>query len=523
MGAVTVVVPGAGHVLPQRLGQELEVLEHHREQAHVVAVVVFADVDAVQQDVALLGVIQAAQQLDEGGLAAAVFAHHRHPPADAELDVHVPQGPGAAAGVSEGDVLKLHLVLPVGALLGGQAALVHLVGDVEELVDVPHEGDVAPKHAQSLDQNAHVFGQGADRAHILGDAADPESPGPRLDADKQIDQPGEDGAGAGAQRRPDTDGAAAGAGQGRSAVVKDAFRFHVMAGDLLLVVHTDVHAPAFVIGQETKTMKHPVAEAGVLGTAGQMVHGAVVAQGAQRGGEGQGQHQQSEEGGAVQNGERPGRSGHRQGKEADGEHRRAQNACQPLGHLFKLVPEAVEAEPGPVLALGNLRAQVVGLGLVDVGKVHRHHLVGKHPVFTLQELGFLGCFPAQQRAGHKSQGGGAGHSQHGQGPQHPGAACAGQLVDDPGRQIDRYIRAEGGGRPIQDADSEGPGAVAAHVLEGAPMDLKCLAHGDLIRFGCHPDPSLPGSSGPAPQTVWRRRRPCAEVPRGCLPRRCPRP
>ena len=58
--------------------------------------------------------------------------------------------------------------------------LVHLVGDVEELVDVPHEGDVAPKHAQSLDQNAHVFGQGADRAHILGDAADPESPGPRL-------------------------------------------------------------------------------------------------------------------------------------------------------------------------------------------------------------------------------------------------------------------------------------------------------------------------------------------------------
>ena len=44
---LAVIVGRARHVLAQRLGEQLEVLEHHREDVHVLAVVVFADVDAV--------------------------------------------------------------------------------------------------------------------------------------------------------------------------------------------------------------------------------------------------------------------------------------------------------------------------------------------------------------------------------------------------------------------------------------------------------------------------------------------
>ena len=124
-------------------------------------------------------------------------------------------------------------------------------------------------------------------------------------------------------------------------------------------------------------MKHPVAKAGVFRTAGQMIHSAVVAQRAKGGGKCQGQHQQGNEGGPVQDGERPGRGGYRQGKEADGQNRRAQNAGQTLRHFFKLIPEAVKTKPGPVFALGDLGAQVMGFDLVDIGKVHRQHFVGK--------------------------------------------------------------------------------------------------------------------------------------------------
>ena len=47
MGTPAVVVHGPRHVLTQGLGEELEVLKHHREDGEILVVVVFADVDAV--------------------------------------------------------------------------------------------------------------------------------------------------------------------------------------------------------------------------------------------------------------------------------------------------------------------------------------------------------------------------------------------------------------------------------------------------------------------------------------------
>ena len=79
------------------------------------------------------GVVEAAEQLDEGGLAAAVLADDGEPAPDLEGEVHMPQRPAIRPRVFKRDVLKLDLILPVGALFGRQAPLVHLVGDVEEL------------------------------------------------------------------------------------------------------------------------------------------------------------------------------------------------------------------------------------------------------------------------------------------------------------------------------------------------------------------------------------------------------
>ena len=96
-------------------------------------VVVFADVDAIEQYGALSGVVQPAQQLDEGSLAAAVFPHHSQPLSHAELEADVPQRPSVGSGVAEAHIPKLHIIVTVAALLHIQGALVHLVGKLQKI------------------------------------------------------------------------------------------------------------------------------------------------------------------------------------------------------------------------------------------------------------------------------------------------------------------------------------------------------------------------------------------------------
>ena len=67
-----VIFHAARHIRTQRLADELEILKYHGKYSHVIVIAVLADVDAVEQNLPLLRVVQAAQELDEGGLAAAI-------------------------------------------------------------------------------------------------------------------------------------------------------------------------------------------------------------------------------------------------------------------------------------------------------------------------------------------------------------------------------------------------------------------------------------------------------------------
>ena len=91
-GTVPVVAGAGGHILPQRHGKELEVLEHDGEDCHVVVVAVLADVDAVEQNLPFGGVVEPAQELNKGSLAAAVPSYHSKAPAHLELHAHMAQG-----------------------------------------------------------------------------------------------------------------------------------------------------------------------------------------------------------------------------------------------------------------------------------------------------------------------------------------------------------------------------------------------------------------------------------------------
>ena len=95
---VFIVIHTTGHIGAQGLGDQLEVLEHHGEHIHVITVIVLANVDAVEEDLALLRIVQAAQELDECGLAASVLANDGQPLAHLELHAHIPQRPGFGTG-----------------------------------------------------------------------------------------------------------------------------------------------------------------------------------------------------------------------------------------------------------------------------------------------------------------------------------------------------------------------------------------------------------------------------------------
>ena len=75
------------------------VLEHHAELAAQLLRVVLADIEAVDQDLARVRVVEAAQQLDDRRLAGAVASDQRHrlPRLDGEGDVV--QGRGVAVRV----------------------------------------------------------------------------------------------------------------------------------------------------------------------------------------------------------------------------------------------------------------------------------------------------------------------------------------------------------------------------------------------------------------------------------------
>lgn len=102
---------------------------------HIVVVPVLSDVDAVEQNLSFLRVIQSAEQLDEGRFAGTVLSDHCHALSNPKAQADVMQRPLLRAGVAEGNIAKLHLIFAVGAFFGGQGALVHRIGNIQQLID----------------------------------------------------------------------------------------------------------------------------------------------------------------------------------------------------------------------------------------------------------------------------------------------------------------------------------------------------------------------------------------------------
>src|SRR5215472_12843692 len=64
------------------------------------------EVSSVNQDSALIRLVEACQQFYEGGFASAVFSHDRNHRSALQIQVHIFEYPTLSAGIGEGDILQ---------------------------------------------------------------------------------------------------------------------------------------------------------------------------------------------------------------------------------------------------------------------------------------------------------------------------------------------------------------------------------------------------------------------------------
>ena len=84
-----------------------EVLKDDADLAVEIFEGVLAEIDAVEEDLALGGIVEPSDEFDDGGLALAVFADERDAFAGREGEVEVLQDGALGARIGEGDVAKL--------------------------------------------------------------------------------------------------------------------------------------------------------------------------------------------------------------------------------------------------------------------------------------------------------------------------------------------------------------------------------------------------------------------------------
>ncbi len=84
-----IILWSGGHILSQTEAKEAEILEDDGEDGHIFVIIVFFDINPIQQDFSLRGVIQTAHQLDEGSLSTAVYPHYRQLFPDSEFQIYM--------------------------------------------------------------------------------------------------------------------------------------------------------------------------------------------------------------------------------------------------------------------------------------------------------------------------------------------------------------------------------------------------------------------------------------------------
>ena len=110
-----------GDVVGHRVVEQVHMLGDQGVLLAQLAQAIFTDVDAVQQDLPLLDIIETGQQAGDGALARAGAPHQGHRFTRLDLEADVVQRRGILGRVAEGDIAKLDFA--ASARQGASAAI----------------------------------------------------------------------------------------------------------------------------------------------------------------------------------------------------------------------------------------------------------------------------------------------------------------------------------------------------------------------------------------------------------------
>src|ERR1700675_4174369 len=85
-----------------------EILKDHANLAMQVFQVVLAKIDTIQQNLSFCRIVEAGNQLHDGGFALTIFANQREPFAEKKLKINIVENPPRVSRIAEGDVSEFH-------------------------------------------------------------------------------------------------------------------------------------------------------------------------------------------------------------------------------------------------------------------------------------------------------------------------------------------------------------------------------------------------------------------------------
>ena len=157
-------------VLGRREGVAHEVLQDEGDAAAQLVEREGAQVDAVDRDAPLDGVVEARQELHDRGLAGAVLAHQRHHLAGADPEVEAADRPALRLGVAEADALEADAVADGRGErqgVGGRADRRDDVEEREEVIEVGGlGGELREPEQQALEQPAEPEQRAGEEAEV---------------------------------------------------------------------------------------------------------------------------------------------------------------------------------------------------------------------------------------------------------------------------------------------------------------------------------------------------------------------
>lgn len=429
------------------------------------------------------------------------------------------QRPILRAGIAEGNIAELDLVLSVGALLGRERALIHLVRRIEEGEELLQKRRVAAHVAAVDDELREMPGKGGERGDILHNAARAERARERLQAYEKVRCHGEQHR---EQSAHDHQHTAAAPRELCERAVRTERRIgrSIALADVLLVIHADVaRAVAVADRHDRKEVEKPVAEARERCELCREHRGAVHAQRRQHREQSKQQQAAEQKQRMVQHRPRPGAFRHALREERHGEGDNAQNTKNGHRQLRLHIEHAPQTVAGPFFVLEDLGEIVVRFGIVQPGEIHVQQLVGVDLLVDIEAVVVQNRLPALERGGDERQQRRRGHGGNGEHREPVRVPRARQLADDLRGKPDQHIRRERFERGVKPVDRVQRGPFGIKELRRAAVQPPRLARGYFFLILFHRFRPPPGNTCSALQRARRIFRRARAAPRGCPARR----